>query len=172
MSAAGRAKREHFDSYQTPESAITAIFSRLFISPDAEAFEPCAGDKAIASRLPCSTVYYCELEEGVSYLSGKTFPEVDLIITNPPYTYAREFIDVSFSHCRGVIAYLLRLNFLGAQKRRLWWQSKLPTHLYVLSERPSFKGGSTDATEYAWFIWDKGNSAYAHCKDSPGIYVI
>jgi len=26
--------------------------------------------------------------------------------------------------------------------------------LHVISKRPSFTGGGTDATEYAWFIWD------------------
>lgn len=173
MSAAGRAKREAFDAYLTPKEAVLPLLSRLQIAPEALAFEPCKGKGDIANLLPCDNIYYCELEEGVDYLSGKELPTVDLIITNPPFSFAQEFINRSFSHCNGVIAYLLRVNFLGSQKRRLWWQSHLPTHLYVLSDRPSFKwSGQTDATEYAWFVWERSNSAFVSVKDSPGIYVV
>jgi hypothetical protein len=173
MSAAGRAKRNYFDTYQTPKEAITVFLPKLTIKKTSSAFEPCLGNKHIASLLPSATLYYCELEEGVSYLSGKSFPVVDLIITNPPYTYAQEFLTVSLKHCLGVVAYLLRINFLGTQKRRFWWQDKLPSHLYVLSNRPSFTAtGGTDATEYAWFVWDFKNSAEVYCNDPPGIYVL
>jgi len=27
--------------------------------------------------------------------------------------------------------------------------------MFVLSKRPSFTGKGTDATDYAWFVWDK-----------------
>ena len=30
-----------------------------------------------------------------------------------------------------------------------------PTSLFVLSKRPSFTGKGTDATDYAWYVWDK-----------------
>ena len=30
-----------------------------------------------------------------------------------------------------------------------------PTALHVLSKRPSFTGKGTDATDYAWYVWDK-----------------
>jgi hypothetical protein len=49
---------------------------------------------------------------------------------------------------------LLRLNFLGAQRRRDWWKAHEPAALFVLSARPSFtQDGKTDATDYAWFAW-------------------
>lgn len=173
MSAAGQAKREAFDFYKTPEGAIKSILARLRVYPDATAFEPCRGKGDITDHLSCDNILYCELEEGVNYLSGKALPRVDLVLTNPPFSLATEFIDRSFSHCDGVIAYLLRLNFLGSQKRKQWWQTRIPTHLYILSDRPSFKfTGQTDATEYAWFVWDKRNSSYVTTRDSPGIYVI
>jgi len=174
MSVAGRAKRNAFDSYKTPNEAIEPLWKRLFIDLSAEAFEPCLGDGNIARSIPCNNVMYCELSEGVDYLSGKTLPAVDLVVTNPPFSLAQEFLSVSFTHCRGVVAYLLRLNYLGSQKRKDWWQGKTPTHLYVLSERPSFNwdGRGTDATEYAWFVWDFNNSSLVRCKDTPGIYIL
>ena len=50
---------------------------------------------------------------------------------------------------------LLRLNYLGSITRHDWWKEYSPTSLYVLSKRPSFTGKGTDATDYAWFVWDK-----------------
>lgn len=173
MSRAGLAKRQAFDFYRTPQKPIEQLLKRLYIHEEAIAFEPCLGSQEIATLLPTNTLYYCELNEGVDYLSNNSLPSTDLLVTNPPYTYAQEFIDKSFTHTCGVIAYLLRLNFLGSQKRHIWWQRRLPTHLYVLSDRPSFKtNGGTDATEYAWFVWDLKNSSYAYCLDTPGLYVI
>jgi hypothetical protein len=48
---------------------------------------------------------------------------------------------------------LLRLPWLGSQKRAQW-QRENPSNIHVLPKRPSFTAdGKTDATEYAWFIW-------------------
>lgn len=56
----------------------------------------------------------------------------------------------------GKIKYqMLRINFLGSIARHEWWKNNQPTALYVLSKRPSFSGKGTDATDYAWFVWDK-----------------
>lgn len=49
---------------------------------------------------------------------------------------------------------LLRTAFLESKKRYNFWQKHLLNKLYVLSQRPSFTGKGTDATSYAWFIWN------------------
>jgi hypothetical protein len=172
MSTAGRATREALDFYKTPEAAVKSLFSRLSVAPDAVAFEPCLGGQDIAAFFPCDTVYYCELQEGVDYLSDKEMPLVDLLVTNLPFTYAQEFIEKSFTHTTGVIAYFLRLNFLGSRKRKEWWLKYPVTHLYVLSQRPSFTGQGTDATEYAWFVWERSKHGKVKVLDAPGIHVL
>ncbi len=78
-----------------------------------------------------------------------------LIIGNPPYSLAREFVDAALSICEpdGEVAMLLRLNFLGSQKRAAWHRAK-PCDVYILPRRPSFTpDGKTDSCEYAWFVW-------------------
>lgn len=84
----------------------------------------------------------------------------DLIIANPPYSIALEFIEAALSmrKSQGVVAFLLRINFLGSQERADWHRAH-PCKLYVLPRRPSFTGGGTDATEYAWFVWGEGHEA-------------
>lgn len=129
--------------------------------------EPCRGSGAITGAIPTvPRVEWAELSAGVDYLLTP-FLGIDLILTNPPFTISTEFLDKSLTEARCVI-YLQRLNWLGAQKRRAWWQDKLPTHLFVLSERPKFCNGKTDATEYAWFCWDRGEIINA----PRGVHVI
>ncbi len=76
----------------------------------------------------------------------------DVCIGNPPYSLAKEFVDRALG-CSRVVAFLLRLNFLGSQKRAAWLREQPPS-VYVLPRRPSFTDDNkTDATEYAWFVW-------------------
>lgn len=78
------------------------------------------------------------------------------IISNPPYSIAQEVIE----HCFEIagenteIIMLLRLAFLESKKRYSFWQKHPVNGLYVLSQRPSFTGKGTDATAYAWFVWN------------------
>lgn len=118
------------------------------------AHEPCAGDKRLLNwmtSLGLSTSY-TEITEGTDFFEWNN--SVDLIFTNPPFSLAQEFIDHSTKHANTVFM-LLRLNYLGAIKRYEWWKANPPVALYVLSKRPSFTGSGTDATDYAWFVWDK-----------------
>ena len=80
----------------------------------------------------------------------------DIIITNPPFKLAMEFLEKSLKEA-DVCIYLLRLGFLESKKRREFHQKNPPTNLIVLSERPSFVAGGTDKTAYAWYVYDPKN---------------
>lgn len=127
------------------------------------AHEPCRGDGCIQffleeeKGIPCS---YSEINEGRDFFDWND--HVDLILTNPPFSLAQEFIEHSLAHADTVIM-LLRLNYLGSIKHHEWWKEHSPDALHVLSKRPSFTGKGTDATEYAWFLW--GNV-------KPGVYFV
>lgn len=56
----------------------------------------------------------------------------------------------------GEVIMLLRLNFLGAQKRKRFWDFAPLKHIYVLSKRPHFTLGQGDSCEYAWFVFQDG----------------
>lgn len=49
---------------------------------------------------------------------------------------------------------LLRTSFLESKNRYEFWQRYPLNGLYVLNKRPSFTGHGTDATNYAWFVWN------------------
>lgn len=89
------------------------------------------------------------------------------IITNPPYKYAKEFVekamDVVESGCK--VAMFLKLTFLESQKRRELFEKYPPKVIYVSSSRlqcarngefEKFKNGTGMAIAYAWYVWEKG----------------
>lgn len=84
----------------------------------------------------------------------------DVIIGNPPYSLALDFINKSLEllHPGGLLIFLLRTNFLESEKRFKWWQEHPLSGLYTLHKRPSFTGRGTDATSYSWFVWERGGT--------------
>ena len=88
------------------------------------------------------------------------------IITNPPYRYAKEFVE----HALDVIslgrkvAMFLKLTFLESKTRRALFEKYPPKRIWVFSERVQCaKNGDFDkyqnratAVAYAWYVWEKG----------------
>lgn len=88
--------------------------------------------------------------------------EYDLIIGNPPFRYSDDFIPLLLRHLRerGILAFILRLNYLAGQDRyaRLWALAP-PSRIYSLPARPGFTGdGKTDATDYCVVVWVSGHT--------------
>jgi len=173
MSAANRgARRAEHDHYATPLWCVRQAVGLVDWAEVRVFCEPCKGDgrilEAAMERMPGRTPYvrWYEIREGRDYLRGRVHNGAyDLIITNPPYSHAQAFVEKALLEARTVLM-LLRLNFLGSQKRASFWRTRAPSHLYVLSQRPSFTGAGTDATEYAWFGWGPDLRA------APGVYVL
>ncbi len=94
------------------------------------------------------------------------FSNCTTIITNPPFSHAMEFIRQAQRVApKAVLAFLLRVNFLGSAERYKWLSKNMPD-VYQLPNRPSFVKGKTDATEYGWFVWKPGvghrTTGYVH----------
>lgn len=97
----------------------------------------------------------------------------DMIITNPPYNLAVPMIERALELVKpmGWVVMLLRVNFLGAQKRGEWWQTHMPESKWTHSKRPCFypdnwrelmpwlEKKGTDSTEYAHYVWQKTSSS-------------
>lgn len=162
MSATGRNlagnERQATDFYATPPWLVRAILPCLRVTPH-RILEPAAGDGAIVRELraayPSARIDEYELTRGADFLAKEPRPEYDLVITNPPYALAERFVRHALRFRRShesEVVMLLRLNFLGGQKRAAWLRACTPC-VFVSPRRPSFTGRGTDATEYAWFIW-------------------
>lgn len=82
----------------------------------------------------------------------------DVLITNPPYSLAQEFVEHAWEIASpgAKLILLLRVNFFGGQKRSKWLKNFMPIECHVTPRRPKFTGKGTDSTEYARFVWQKG----------------
>lgn len=84
------------------------------------------------------------------------------IITNPPYKYAKEFVEKALEIIPpgNRVAMLLKLTFLEGQARQKLFRKHPPETVYVSSSRLECgKNGvfqNASSVAYAWFVWQKG----------------
>jgi hypothetical protein len=96
----------------------------------------------------------------LKYASGNSMD----IITNPPYKYAKEFVehalDISIYGVK--VAMFLKLTFLEGKARKKLFKKYPPKIVYVFSNRikcaknGNFAKTGSSAVAYAWFVWEKG----------------
>ena len=184
MSATNRGAVRHPDDfYATPAWCTEALLHGCPL-PGGRWLEPTAGDGAIAAevlRHRRDVQWHLiesraeELRVGgglLSRMQRADFPiehvdeveirdfltmpapaqSFDVALGNPPFSLALEVVQHALTMAN-TVCMLLRINFLASQKRADWMRKNTPS-IYVLPKRPSFTGGKTDATEYAWFLWD------------------
>ena len=196
--------------YPTPAASIDKILTEVNWDEVSTFCEPCKGGGAIYDKVPINDAnkFYFELSEGTDYLDPKNTKQVDIILTNPPFSLAEKFIIKARQEAKCVIM-LQRVNFLGSQTRKSFWNTNPPTHMFVLANRPKFiarcnnnkctEDGkkvcnnkesyqivkpaqpcntcgkltvpSSDATEYAWFVWCQ-ESHLNMIKKDKGVHVI
>ena len=86
------------------------------------------------------------------------------ILTNPPYKYAKEFVEKALEVTR-IGAYtvmFLKIQFLEGQGRRKLFKKHPPKYVYVNSVRQTcYLNGNmskklSSAACYCWFVWEKG----------------
>lgn len=93
----------------------------------------------------------------------------NVIIGNPPYSSAMDFVKKSIELKADFICFLLRISFLGSAERSSFMRANMPD-IYMLPNRPSFRHGGSDTSEYAWFVWRQGEGgSYAQTEGKISI---
>ena len=86
------------------------------------------------------------------------------IITNPPYKYAKEFVEhalelIPEGH---KVAMFLKFTFAEGKARKHLFETQPPKTVYISSSRlicaknGDFDSISSSAVAYAWYVWEKG----------------
>lgn len=162
------------DFYATPKDVVHNFLNNYQIQ-DGNLLEPSAGNGNFLSAIreresnerfvtalelreeenDILNTYSDEVVIG-SFLDWKPDKNYKVIIGNPPYSLALEFMEKCFEIANEdtEIIMLLRTAFLESRKRYEFWQKHPLSELYVLSKRPSFTGKGTDATSYSFFVWN------------------
>lgn len=175
-----RTARAKGDFYRTPRETIEAILSHLKIPANALILDAGSGDGAIAAVLsekyPSAEIvgierdpelvararerglFNAEFVRGNWYKYTSELEAPDLVIMNPPFSFAREFVERALAIVKrgGTVCALLRIGFAAGRCRRDFHR-RHGADMFLLEVRPSFTGEGCDATEYAWFVWRPGS---------------
>lgn len=172
------------DYYVTPIPVIESFLKHFFkvngLKPEElTILDPCAGGDSkhpmsysqTLINLGCCTsqIHTVDKREDslaqhkFDYLTNGLSPKLkaikfNLIISNPPFLKALEFIETSLKTVMdsGFVVFLLRLNFLGGVGRKEFFKNHMPEMICVHPKRISFTDDKkTDSIEYAHFVWRK-----------------
>lgn len=163
--------RQSDDYYATPPRAVELLLEQEKFSGCI--WEPACGGGHIAETLQTHghIVYASDIvDRGYTGTTTRDFFKEQRInkfdiVTNPPYKFAKEFIEHALNiSADGVkVAMLLKIQFLEGAARRELFQKYPPKTIYVFSRRiacakngdfEKYKG--MNAVCYAWFIWLRG----------------
>ena len=172
-------EREENDFYATPPCATKALIKyckenniNIF---DRTILEPACGNGHIADVLieeGLDIIAFDIIDRGYEHQKDKIdffVYDDDInynIITNPPYKFAKEFIEHSLDIVKpdSYVCMLLKITFLEGKGRYEMFKNNPPYKVLIFSnrvncskqgdfEKDSEYGG---AVGYAWYIWKKG----------------
>ncbi len=171
-------EREQDDFYATDPDAVDRLL--MVESPNGRIWECAAGAGHLAKRLKeyGYEVYATDIKgRGYALNNVQDFLKAEKagfitggydILTNPPYKYAKEFVQKSLELLPiGCKCYMfLKLQFLeGMARYNEVFRITPPKAVYVFKKRvlcakngefERMREGGGSAVAYAWFVWEKG----------------
>lgn len=174
-------ERETNDYYATEPKAVRLLLEQEQFAP--KIWEPACGEGHMAEVLKDHgyKVFSTDLidrgygQGGIDFLAfGEDIEKWDGdIITNPPYKYAKEFVEKSLNLVAPgrKVAMFLKIQFLEGKGRRALFEKYPPQTVYVSSSRLKCamngdfeKYAKSNAICYAWFVWRKGHPGPTNLK--------
>lgn len=170
------------DYYATDPKAEKQLFDNFAINKRINSFlEPCVGGGNIADEVinilkPNTTKFIDIVDRGypntdaVDYLTYDSDEKFDLIMTNPPYSLGKEFVNKSMSMLNkdGYLIMFLKIQFLEGIKRKPMFDKYPPKYIYVFRKRMgTWRNGEEFDDDgkhrsttmcHAWFVWQDGFS--------------
>jgi len=175
-------ERKPADLYPTPVNAVEAIMELIKALGIERVWEPACGDGRIARVLEWHglDVTGTDLRDhtgygygGINFLSndaerklGLDPTQFDLIMTNPPFSHAREFIERALA-LAPVVIMLVKQNYYNTDNRYDFFNDMRPTMFLPLTWRLAFlpERGKSPLMDCAWAIWIRDNTD--ECRMQP-----
>ena len=170
-------KREENDFYATDPNTLRDFLNEFLKDNvfNGTILEPACGQghlsKVLEEEFPELKVISSDLidrgygETGVDFLTADYNEKIDVVITNPPYSIAQEFIEKGLEVSDRLVIMLCKLQFLEGAKRQMFFKNTPLKYVYVHSKRQNpQRGGEPLSPEgkkwssticFAWFVWDK-----------------
>lgn len=165
MSSTGRAgERLEKDGYYSPYWTLSALFDMLSDRPDSHnlrgkvALDPCVGDGRVlfmAQQYGATSGVGVEIRpeaaesarvHGYPIVCGDalqegmrpSLPPWDVLVTNPAFSLAREFITEYALTTYKPTWWQLPSDFLASEERHYWLRENMPAEEWAMSARPSY----------------------------------
>jgi hypothetical protein len=166
------------DFYATNPKALDMLFACEQFGTGSY-LEPCAGQGHLSNRIlelyPEATVDCFDIVDRglknvitVNFLEHKIEKKYDFIVTNPPYSLGKEFVEKGLTHLKtgGKMAMFFKIQFLEGEKRKDLYSKNPPKFIYVFTKRMATFNNGNEIDEngkkwattmcHAWFVWEKG----------------
>lgn len=165
-------ERQSEDYYATDPIAAELLLKEITFLD--RIWEPACGEKHLSNVLErngnevrssdivnrCGNEVFDFLSEDNKHWDGD-------IVTNPPYKYAKEFVEKALDIVQEgqYVCMFLKLQFLEGKERKRLFEKYPPKTVYVSSSRilcakngefDRMREGGGSAVAYAWFVWVKG----------------
>lgn len=166
--------RAEYDYYATDPFAIDVLLDDAGFKPSHNIWECACGTGHLSEKLKARgySVWSTDLinrgygDDNFDFLTYSK-PWHGDIITNPPYKYAKEFIEHALELVDegDRVVMFLKLTFLEGKNRKALFVNNPPKTIYVSSSRipcakngdfDNLKAGGGSAVAYGWYVFEKG----------------
>ena len=169
--------RKAADFYPSPVDVTESIMPVIEVIQEHKGFplkiwEPACGDGRMSRVLEWHgyEVFSSDLREHSGYgVSGIDFlakdvtetmgwdarQDIDLIISNPPFSLAKQFIEKALEYTPNVMM-LVKTQYWNAKTRKALFDAHRPSFYLPLTWRPSFlelERGNNPLMDVAWCVW-------------------
>lgn len=170
-------KREEHDFYATDPQTVKLFLNEFHKDNQLEGsiLECACGQGHIAKVLeevyPSNEVVGMDLIDrgygygGIDFITHKFKRKFDTVITNPPFSLAKEFIEKGLEVSDKYVIMLCKIQLLEGVKRKEMFKNTPLKYIYVHTTRQAtWKGGQeldpngkkwATTMCLAWFVWDK-----------------
>lgn len=156
--------REKNDFYPTHPSAVRALIDQTpALSGKPRIWEPFCGDGAISEVLLSQGFHVISTDLvnrnygacGINFFNTEC-PNADTIVSNPPFSCAREVIRHALFNIKiDRLILLLKADFFNSKKSADLFYEHPPMSRYDLSWRLDFTGQGRPVMNCSWFVWSK-----------------
>ena len=178
-----RSRHEKFETFRTPRYSYEPLLDYNPTWFKGSGFDPSAGDgrmiKEIIDRGHTGPHYMNDIREEElpvlqkipntvstigDYLWMMEVPEVDFMITNPPFTLSVDFVIKARTHVKGPICILQSIAWQTTNKRSQWLRKSGLAYVLNLSRRPKWEVDTGEKApsniwDFAWFIFLPNHTA-------------
>lgn len=178
-------ERKPSDFYPTPYDVTQSLMPiiQALVEEGGKIWEPCSGDMDMSRVLEWHgyEVTSTDIRETGQGIGGFDFlndnpeqkwgwiPDPEMIVMNPPFSAAAEFIERALSYTPNV-ACLVKIDYWNAISRLPLFERKRPTFFLPLTWRPAFlkkERGNSPLMNCAWVVWTEENDLGDICIFEP-----